>query len=868
MKKTGGPAVVVAALLLVLAVWLIVRGPSGKPSSPLDAPSSTDAPRVSDPTARGGIDIEAAANLLVTVQTAGLRRVVTTDARGRASLRDLPAGRYKVAGVAVDVRANEVALVKLPVAEAPAGAWTLRGTVHDLTGGDVPGAEVWIDANVVRTDEAGAFVAKLNAGSYALRLRAPGYAEATETIEIAGDLTIDLVLHPASSIHGTVVHADGAPAAGARVSVGRRRAEPSTLFTGDDGSFSVEGLPAGEFDVRAATATEAGGVEEVRLPPASARTVRIVLAPAATLSGTVRGPDNAPVAGAKVTLLRGDVTAGDPETTTARDGTYRFLALRPGILGVEGCAPGFGCTESAKFFVGNEALTVDVKLEPEATLRLHVVDREGHPVAGAEAKDFEDDVTCTSDATGDCVLRGFRPRSISLEVTHPTAGFEHVEVVLGRGVTKREVKLRAAVTLRGVVRWDDGSAAAGVHVTASDRVARTGPDGRWELANVPSFGSILVRAARALVLSGRSIDEMVNSFDTPRQRRVKTKAGETVENIELVLQHDDRAIRGTVVGPDGAPAAYAAVGVIRQSGMTELITDHVSLESTPRTYAGADGAFTVDGLDAGKYIVWAHDEDNARGSVKDVATGKSDVAIKLGVPAGIAGTVTDPSGKPVPLFVVELDVTAGLRDEGRARRFTDGRFTWKGVPPGHHDIKVAAGAATAQQTFEVRDGETTPLALIVKPGVTVTGRVVVWPEMTPIEGLVLTVSDPLRHRSEPTGADGRFRIPDVLPDLVDLVADGLFGAGLGDVWPRDLRSKPGPFDVGDLALVPATEEDGGPEPGASIEDMTAQMGRPAAAPKESVLSIDGHPVEMFGIMGKDRALARANPASIVRRKSE
>lgn len=83
------------------------------------------------------------------------------------------------------------------------------------------------------------------------------------------------------------------------------------------------------------------------------------------------------------------------------------------------------------------------------------------------------------------------------------------------------------------------------------------------------------------------------------------------------------------------------------------------------------------------------------------------------------------------------------------------------------------------------------------------------------------------------------------------------------MWPRNLKDKGSPTDLGDLAMVLGPEDDSGADDGESL-DMGAVHTGSAPEQREEVVSIDGHPIEMLGIMSKHRALAHARPESIVR----
>ncbi|MGH9515037.1 MAG: carboxypeptidase regulatory-like domain-containing protein [Terriglobales bacterium] len=81
------------------------------------------------------------------------------------------------------------------------------------------------------------------------------------------------------------------------------------------------------------------------------------------ISGTVRDPGQAVVAGAQVRIVNVQ-TNGGQETTTAADGSYHFLALQPGLYRITVTAPGFQTyTNSGITLQVNDQLRADVILQ-------------------------------------------------------------------------------------------------------------------------------------------------------------------------------------------------------------------------------------------------------------------------------------------------------------------------------------------------------------------------------------------------------------------------------------------------------------------------------------------------------------------------
>src|SRR5262245_49596521 len=163
---------------------------------------------------------------------------------------------------------------------------------------------------VTRTDAEGRFrLALRSAAKHHVRAESNGLAGRTIPDVVPGaPLTIDLA--PGGSIEGIVRDGStGQPAVGIRVET----REPLAIALGNDpdagpvrattdseGRFRLAGLATGRHEVSARA--RGRGFASRNAVPLGAR-VELTLEPAATLLGTVRGPDGKPVAGAVVTPL-------------------------------------------------------------------------------------------------------------------------------------------------------------------------------------------------------------------------------------------------------------------------------------------------------------------------------------------------------------------------------------------------------------------------------------------------------------------------------------------------------------------------------------------------------------------------------------
>jgi hypothetical protein len=152
-------------------------------------------------------------------------------------------------------------------------------------------------------------------GAYSLLARVGSFPPIAREIEVAGeDLDLgDLTLEEPRAVSGIVFGPDRKPIEGARVWVSRLErsatpanslsaSRPETLVettSGAGGGFTLDGLPAGAFEVRASAEGFADGVAAVAAGATSK--LDLLLASGSTLVGSVVDEDTgSPVANARV----------------------------------------------------------------------------------------------------------------------------------------------------------------------------------------------------------------------------------------------------------------------------------------------------------------------------------------------------------------------------------------------------------------------------------------------------------------------------------------------------------------------------------------------------------------------------------------
>lgn len=183
----------------------------------------------------------------------------------------------------------------------------------------------------------------------------------------------------------------------------------------------------------------------------------------------------------------------------------------------------------------------------------------------------------------------------------------------------------------------------------------------------------------------------------------------------------DATIRGKTVDGQGAPVADVLV--------TAVPDDPPNKQAAPRSVAfatsGADGSFTLEGLDRGGYNLVGEVEDFAPTRQEDVKGGAQNVKLTLDVGLPLGGVVHDPDDKPIAAYTVLVTRRQGLvRDIVTTRTIMDprGRFDVR-VPKGSYEVLVSATGWAPSKPLPV-DAGTTDAKITLGAGASLSGIVV------------------------------------------------------------------------------------------------------------------------------------------------
>lgn len=683
---------------------------------------------------------------------------------------------------------------------AAAGKWAVAGRVVDRLGRPIAGARLSASpaaghggaAVVASSDGDGRYVLRLGGGAVArLRVEADGFVTEELGDVVPPQAGLEVTLARRLALEG-VVRARGQAAGDAEVTIAGASGT-RTAKSGPDGAFSFGGLAEGRYALRAVRGGEAAYLDGVMVAAGDGGTgvVTVELQPATTLAGRLRERGGRPIADGEVTLSEAD---GAPLPRTVRsdnEGNFRFAAVLPGSYVVGARAEGFYPAEPHALRVGKTPATVDVRLDPGATVEGRVVDERAQPVAGAEVAvsgEAPDGtpiaVTASSGAAAATgarvepagelgILRGPVPYPPPAPLAEPTVApkqfrtddkgaFRITGLPAGRlvvvathpdfargasepmrvaagGELRVTVVLSGGVEVRGRVTDDRGDPVAGAELTGDGTaLATSDARGEWDIAHVARPLTLTVRAPGFLPATRAVSPSERGPFDVTLRRAEGRLAGDVV---------DDR----------GAPVSAARVEIAAPPMPVRWVT-------TDRS-----GHFAADGLGPGPYRVVVAHADFAPATFDAVAP-TSEARLPLVPGGGIEGEVRDARLGGVPPGL-RLELAAGGKTQPLPVQ--GGRFTGTALPVGRATLTASApGYVTVTRDVDVTGGDrlhdvTVHDVVIELPrGGTVAGRVRDDHGDAVADAAVAVGT--LRAR---TDRDGNFRIDGVLPGAARVVAE-------------------------------------------------------------------------------------------------
>lgn len=578
-----------------------------------------------------------------------------------------------------------------------------------------------------------------------------------------------------------------------------REPEPLARTTSKaKGAFRFEGAAAGP----AALVVRAPGFRQAIVsltltPDAGHEPVKVRLATGATLAGKVVDAEGRGVGGVHLAAFSEDRGMPTPLSRTftesGADGAFQFASLAgDGKQLVVAAAQGF-----PNAFAQANAGDTDVRLTLKrgASLEVKVVtDETDAPIAGAQVLIAVGDrrqmdsgpgslVGALTDASGTAVLE-VRPGELQMAIINgpgfpgtfwsPEArggagmkGPEDPAVPAGRSTAVFRVP--RGVRVHGLVTDLDGNPLAGADIVALGFLGNAGKttsaaDGSYELR---------VTSQMMMGVQARLPGWVQDKTDTPEGQKGVREEDVTEAQMDIRMRRAV-SVSGRVLDPEGRPVAGASVTVRpeREGGRGFDMLNMLSSDAS--TFTLGNGTYVVDGVPAGgKARVVARREGFVEGGSEAFEIGKDGVSkapdVRLLTGASLTVKVQGAGGEPVAGARVRVEVQRedGLgrddfesimdRESGRLdlRSGPDGTVEANLLPPGQVTVRVqspghAPSGARAKVTAE--GGPSEPVVVRLKPGLTLSGRVVDG-DGHPVEGARVHVANQHTGRPSPRSPD-------------------------------------------------------------------------------------------------------------------
>lgn len=718
-----------------------------------------------------------------------------------------------------------LALVLL-LAGLAARAGTITGRLLDASGKPVAGSRVLWTAyreddellveqtegttpaalGETKTDEGGRFRVALEKPGLLLAVRVvtPGLPEARLAGPYdSGDTTdlADLRLPASAKISGRVADSAGKPVAGARVLViggGAGFGDGEAVYlseatSGADGSFTMADAPDG---ARVVTARAVGRVPFARFSLEAHPDERIVLLQGGVVRGILTDSAGKPVAGAIV--LCEEIAA-----RTNASGAYLLAGVPLGSRTVETVwkKEDLAARKEAVKVVRDGEVEVALRLAKAAAIAGSVVDESTRkPIAGVRVSLLnpgrlfgrrQAQRVARTDARGQFHAGGLGAHHYTIQASRDgylTATIPNVAAKLSSPGAVA-IALQRAATVSGVVTDDKGQAVNGARVRI-DRdpglrrlmraasmasvfgqpSALTGPDGAFQLRGLPAERGAILEATKTGFAAGRKLG-------------MSWKTGDQVKGVAIALKRGLTA-RGKVVDAQNQAVSGAQIFTQKRDlspgGGRGMVLRGMPQSEKPDAVSGADGTYTVGGLDEGEYSVSVTRDGYARKNVASLEVKGPEESkwppIVLAAGMAIGGTVKNPQGQPV----IGAQIFAIGENAGRpidASTDGDGKFRIGGLAAERPIMLMisADGYASLQRnaTPPVED-----LAIVLKSTGTVRGRVLDAATQNPVTDFAISRTGAggfggfqiqIRNGAVGNGdrsfqsADGTFELTDVPP---------------------------------------------------------------------------------------------------------
>ncbi|MFC1705597.1 carboxypeptidase regulatory-like domain-containing protein [Planctomycetota bacterium] len=434
------------------------------------------------------------------------------------------------------------------------------------------------------------------AGRYVVDASGGDYQPTQQEITLwSSPLEVELVLSEGHTIHGVVRNTSGAPLRGVTVKAeAMGLAHAPLACSGNDGRYSLGGLPPGEVEIVARAPKLNPPQQRVShtLPegPPAQVTIDFVFRKGCPVDGRVVDDVGTPVAGVHLEAQVKGVF--EPyETVSSEGGAFRFESLPGTEARVFATARGYvQQTPLAVRLTPGVTVSVEVRLGRGGVLAGTVLDPRGRGfakvrvqaelVGGPPPSDKPSTAAVTeTDGNGRFAFPSLTPGVYRCRVVcpgYPEALSAEIRVEVGREASTGDLQLREGAVIAGKVL------AAGGTPVARARVEYRAPAANSYADHVVTdrYGIFMIRglADGKMVLRARA-----EGFLEGTERTVQVRPG-GVPDLELVLA-EQPILRGFVRSATGEPLANAWVAAVEHTAAAAR-TDEEGSFSLPAPTAG------------------------------------------------------------------------------------------------------------------------------------------------------------------------------------------------------------------------------------------------------------------------------------------
>ncbi len=493
--------------------------------------------------------------------------------------------------------------------------------------------------------------------------------------------------------------------------------------TAEEGTFTIAHAPE-KWRMLVATDDKRAGM----VSRSSSQSYTIVLASAATLTGTVRNAkDDAPIPAARVRV------SPEPDFSSARTaiadakGNFVISALPPGSYRGVATAPGFMVAPVSVDLGPGARGQRNFSVAPLPRITGIVIDEERKPVAGvmihygfssrsAAGPDGRFSITTTPYGQPLHFVarkRGYAPAIFGPFVSESGQSRSGVTVVLTRGFTFRlrvEDRNKQPVANEPVTIARPGEDERNVQPI----FICGGRGGTTALCHTDSRGVLEMQLAEGKY-------EIVVGGGAAALKRIPAQTLSARESAMTVTVDRGVEVSGRVTYTDGSPVDPTNVLILNKEGPLRQFARGDSVNS--------DGTFVLRNVAPGPVTLYAEIMSAApiEGPSVEITAPAKDVVLTIPKPIRIEGRVVDKDNKqPVRVFSINVRRYrggGGYGAENRSFSSEEGTFVMDDISLGPLELTVSAAGYAPAMVSNAALSEKGPITIQLERGALVTGRV-------------------------------------------------------------------------------------------------------------------------------------------------